>query len=512
MKNLPVLLIGCVFVLCITANSMAESYWVYGADNSEEINGLYEYHGTFNTPRDDGNDCGVNYDEPCPYADLDMPYYKLNGGDYYLVYTGCPLAAQWRILKTPNPPSDFDRGPGWGYLHINETVSPTPPETGWESRYSHPPYTPAPQPTVTLVYNLTLIAEGWGDVTPDNPGVTDFPGYYTPGTNVQLTAAPDPNWAFTGWSGDLTGDTNPQMITMNSDKNVTATFEGLGDYDLLLNIVGSGTVTPDPGGGTYDAGTAVTLTAEGENANWAFSEWSGSLSGRANPAIITMNADKNITATFSDDADGDGISNEDEDAGPNGGDANNDGTQDRLQPEIAVTKTYDNKHYVWLEIESPSGAELVGCQTLAPPAEGCGTWVEFPYGFFEFTIVGVGAGGAATVSLHLPAGGVQDTYYKFGPRPGFPNDECYNFMFEPPTQTGAQINGDVITLYFIDGQRGDDDLASNGTIVDQGGPGVMFAEETIIGPTGGGGGTTGGGSSSAIGGCFIGTASGDSSW
>jgi len=410
------------------------------------------------------------------------------------------------------PPSSgysfLSGGPGEGYNYRNLTDSLTPPSTGWIPGCEFA----SPAPTVTLVYKLTLNSAGCGDVTPDSAGVPGFANYYTADTVLELTASPDPNWAFSGWSGDLGGSTNPETITMNADKNVTATFQGLKDYDLLLNIVGSGTVTLDPPGGTYDANTEVTLTAEGDDANWAFSEWSGDLSGRANPAIITMDANKNITATFSDDADGDGISDGDEDAGPNGGDANNDGTPDKDQPEVAFTKTYDNQHDVWLEVENPPGAKLVGCQTLAPLTGACGTWVEFPYGFFEFTIEGVGAGGTATVSLHLPAGGVQDTYYKYGPRPGFPNDECYNFMFEPPTQTGAEIDGDVITLYFVDGERGDDDLDDNGTIQDQGGPGVMYSEESLIGPTGGGGDTTGGGSAGVIGGCFVGTAGGDLSW
>jgi hypothetical protein len=369
---------------------------------------------------------------------------------------------------------------------------------------------------LVLQYGLGVTTEGWGNVVPDPPASSfqPRPGEHVylcdENANVELTASPDANWAFTGWSGDLSGSTNPETLTMDANKNVTAIFQGLKDYDLFLNVTGSGTVTVDPNGGTYDAGTVVTLTAESSGPYWVFSEWGGDLSGEMNPETVTMDADKNITAIFSDDSDGDGISDGDEDAGPNGGDANNDGTPDREQPEVVSIKTYDNQHYVWLEVESPPGATLTGCQTLAPP--GCGDWVEFPYGFFEFTIEGVGAGGAAIVSLHLPAGGVQDTYYKFGPRPGFPDNECYNFMFEPTTQTGAEINGDVTTLYFIDGLRGDDDLSENGTIVDQGGPGVMFAEETLIGPTGGQGGTTGGGSSSAIGGCFVGTVGSDLGW
>ena len=35
----------------------------------------------------------------------------------------------------------------------------------------------------------------------------------------------------------------------------------------------------------------------------------------------------------------------------------------------------------------------------------------------------------------------------------------------------AVINGNIITLHFVDAVRGDDDLTANGTIVDAGGPG-----------------------------------------
>jgi hypothetical protein len=71
-----------MFVLSMSSNSMAESYWVHGADNAEEVNGLYGYYGTYDTPKDDF--C----DPPCPYANLDMPVYKKNGGVYYIGYRG----------------------------------------------------------------------------------------------------------------------------------------------------------------------------------------------------------------------------------------------------------------------------------------------------------------------------------------------------------------------------------------------------------------------------------------
>jgi hypothetical protein len=56
--------------------------------------------------------------------------------------------------------------------------------------------------------------------------------------------------------------------------------------------------------------------------------------------------------------------------------------------------------------------------------------------------------------------------------------------------TGAQITDNIVTMVFIDGQRGDD-TGDNGIIVDQGGPATVTAK------SGGGGGG---------GGCFIATA------
>jgi hypothetical protein len=47
----------------------------------------------------------------------------------------------------------------------------------------------------------------------------------------------------------------------------------------------------------------------------------------------------------------------------------------------------------------------------------------------------------------------------------------YDFMWDETTQTGAVITGNLITLYFVDGRRGDDNITVNNSIWDQGGPG-----------------------------------------
>jgi hypothetical protein len=41
---------------------------------------------------------------------------------------------------------------------------------------------------------------------------------------VTVTATPDAGWSFGSWSGELSGTTNPETITMDGDKSITATF------------------------------------------------------------------------------------------------------------------------------------------------------------------------------------------------------------------------------------------------------------------------------------------------
>ncbi len=69
-------------------------------------------------------------------------------------------------------------------------------------------------------YSLQVTVEGEGSVAVDPPG-----GEYGVTTQVILTAKPEPGWMFVGWDDDLTGDDNPTVIVMDSNKAVIALFE-----------------------------------------------------------------------------------------------------------------------------------------------------------------------------------------------------------------------------------------------------------------------------------------------
>jgi hypothetical protein len=70
-------------------------------------------------------------------------------------------------------------------------------------------------------YTLTLneAGNGIGSVISEPPGPS-----YTAGTVVTLTAIMSPTSRFMGWSGDVISTTNPLVVTMDSDKAITATF------------------------------------------------------------------------------------------------------------------------------------------------------------------------------------------------------------------------------------------------------------------------------------------------
>lgn len=137
-------------------------------------------------------------------------------------------------------------------------------------------------------YSLSTSVVGSGTVNPAN-------GTFNENEVISLQATANTGYRFIGWSGDATGTTNPLNIIMTSDKNITATFEIVPTYSLTTNVVGNGSVTPESG--TFSEGEAVSITATA-TAGYVFTGWSGDVSGTANPVNVTMDANKNITATF----------------------------------------------------------------------------------------------------------------------------------------------------------------------------------------------------------------------
>lgn len=121
---------------------------------------------------------------------------------------------------------------------------------------------------------------------------------YGAGEEVTLTATAEPGWTFAGWTGDATGLTNPLIVVMDSDKNITANFTQ-DEYSLTVNVdpADSGSVLVNPIKDSYHYGDQVSLTATAEP-DWDFINWSGYVDSSDNPLFITILGNTNITANF----------------------------------------------------------------------------------------------------------------------------------------------------------------------------------------------------------------------
>jgi len=139
-------------------------------------------------------------------------------------------------------------------------------------------------------FTVDALASSGGSVTLDPPG-----GIYDEGSVVTLHAAPDPDHRFAGWGGALTGLQNPASLLVESDSIVTAGFVRV--FDVSVSPGPGGTITLDPPSGPYDDGSSLTFTAV-PDASHRFGGWSGALSGRANPAVLVIEADESVAATF----------------------------------------------------------------------------------------------------------------------------------------------------------------------------------------------------------------------
>ena len=110
--------------------------------------------------------------------------------------------------------------------------------------------------------------------------------------------------------------------------------------------------------------------------------------------------------------------------------------------------------------------------------------LNFPHGFFNFTLKGLTPGGTAVITITLPDNMPTTTqYWKYGPTAANPADHWYQIPL------GDNDGDNVVTITITDGGDGDDDLVANGTITEPGGPGQLPPKTLTVDKAGGGTGT-----------------------
>jgi len=152
---------------------------------------------------------------------------------------------------------------------------------------------------------------GTGTVTSSPAGIncgTDCSQDYTIHTDVTLTAMPDADAVFAGWSGACTNTSGDCVVTMDRVRSVEAKFTKTFTLTVSLDPAGngSGRVT-GPGincgaGSTdcsevYTIGTTIELAAEPEPPS-QFSGWSGDCTGTTSPCTLFIDSNKSVQARF----------------------------------------------------------------------------------------------------------------------------------------------------------------------------------------------------------------------
>lgn len=124
------------------------------------------------------------------------------------------------LMATPGPGWNFG---GWG----GDLSGSTNPVEVTMAGDKHITATFSPQP-----YSLYVKVQGDGYVLKDPEHES-----YIYGDVVNLTAFAGPGWIFIGWSGDLTGSTNPTNILIDEGKTIVANFIKGQSRKLFIPII-----------------------------------------------------------------------------------------------------------------------------------------------------------------------------------------------------------------------------------------------------------------------------------
>lgn len=157
-------------------------------------------------------------------------------------------------------------------------------------------------------YTLTVTHTGGGRVTSSPAGIdcgATCSALFDAETLVTLTATPDGDAIFLGWSGLCPmGPTCSVLVSQAA--SVAAHF----GHSVTITRNGTGTVTSTPAGitcgatcsGTFEHGTTVTLAARTTNGSgWYFSGWAGdcAAAGPFHDCSLNVGAPQSVTANFS---------------------------------------------------------------------------------------------------------------------------------------------------------------------------------------------------------------------
>jgi hypothetical protein len=144
-------------------------------------------------------------------------------------------------------------------------------------------------------YTITASAGSGGAISPSGAVAVRSGGSQT----FRITASTGYSISGVTVDGSTVGAVATYTFSnVTASHTITASFAPV-SYALTIRTsgTGSGTVSTNPSGTQFNAGTLVTLTAV-PNASSTFTGWSGACSGTSTTCRLTMNGNKSVTAAF----------------------------------------------------------------------------------------------------------------------------------------------------------------------------------------------------------------------
>ena len=146
---------------------------------------------------------------------------------------------------------------------------------------------------ITTILEITASAGPGGSISPPGAVSVNYCGSQT------FTITPDTGYHISDVKVDDVSVGQVSSYTFSAvdkDHTIAATFTQ-DEYTLTVNVVGGGSVTKNPDQAGYHYNDVVTLTATAD-LGWTFAGWSGDLTGTTNPGTVTIDGNKDVTATF----------------------------------------------------------------------------------------------------------------------------------------------------------------------------------------------------------------------
>ena len=144
-------------------------------------------------------------------------------------------------------------------------------------------------PVAPIEYNLST------SINPVDGGkVEPSSGKYSANESISISAISNPEYIFSGWTGDVVSNNNPLSLTFDGNKNIIANFSKI-NYELNITVEGEGSV--EQSFESYESGSEITLNAipaEG----WKFKEWKGDINSTDNPLLFVITGKTNLTLVF----------------------------------------------------------------------------------------------------------------------------------------------------------------------------------------------------------------------